>query len=200
MSVSATPPAWAEGVLRLCVRSGDFDSVSGDLLEEYRDSIVPARGQRRADFWYVKQVFGFVWRGTRLWAIAFSAAFLGRMAFDEFVRTDDFYTRSMITTVVASGLLLSAGFFAAWRSGSFVAGALAGAATAAIAAVISIAGVAILLSVWHDPQTLAAIRASGGLNEAMTLPVMAVVPAVALGTMGGVLGAIVRKLGAAAVR
>jgi hypothetical protein len=33
------PPQWAERLLRLLLKPEDRDSVSGDLLEEYRDSI-----------------------------------------------------------------------------------------------------------------------------------------------------------------
>jgi hypothetical protein len=49
------PPRWAESLLRMLLAPEDRDSVSGDLLEEYRESIVPAlRG--KADGWYVRQV------------------------------------------------------------------------------------------------------------------------------------------------
>src|SRR5215467_7782266 len=39
-----SPPTWAESLLRLLLTSKDRESVSGDLLEEYRESIVPALG------------------------------------------------------------------------------------------------------------------------------------------------------------
>jgi hypothetical protein len=57
---SPTPPAWAEGVLKIVVSPQDRLTVSGDLLEEYRERIHPARGQRAADTWYIRQVAGFV--------------------------------------------------------------------------------------------------------------------------------------------
>jgi len=80
------------------------------------------------------------------------------------------------------------------RSGSFVAGIVAGVATAVIGAVISIVGDAVLLAIWHDPGTLAAIRGSGGLSEVFTLPVMMVMPGLLLGTVGGIAGAAGRRL------
>lgn len=58
---TARPPAWAEATLRLLLKPADRESVTGDLLEEYRDSVLPERGRRRADIWYVMQVAGFVW-------------------------------------------------------------------------------------------------------------------------------------------
>ena len=45
------PPRWAESLLRMLLSSADRDSVSGDLLEEYRESVVPALGDR-ANGWY----------------------------------------------------------------------------------------------------------------------------------------------------
>ena len=52
--------------MRVLLPSGDAETVSGDLLEEYRETVVPARGRRRADAWFLKQIAGFVWRATWL--------------------------------------------------------------------------------------------------------------------------------------
>src|SRR5258708_26288851 len=59
MSVNATPPGWADVLLRACLTPRDSDSVSGDLLEQYREKVRPARGRRRANIWYMRQVLGF---------------------------------------------------------------------------------------------------------------------------------------------
>ena len=80
------------------------------------------------------------------------------------------------------------------RSGSFFAGTLAGVAATALGAVISVVGAAGLLAIWHDAGTMAAIRASGGLGEVFELPVMMVVPGAVLGTIGGVVGATIKRL------
>lgn len=52
------PPRWAESLLRSCLRPPDRDAVSGDLLEEYRDSVRPSRGRLSADVWYAKRAAG----------------------------------------------------------------------------------------------------------------------------------------------
>jgi len=54
------PPAWAEAVLRVLVAPRNRDTITGDLLEEYREVIVPARSRFGARTWYVRQVVGFV--------------------------------------------------------------------------------------------------------------------------------------------
>jgi hypothetical protein len=193
MSTSATPPRWAETLLRLVLKADEFDSVSGDLLEEYRESVYPVRGPRGADRWYVRQVFGFVSPGARLLGALFGAAFVARAALDWFVPTLDFHTRATVSTWLGIGIMLVTGSWAAWRCGSVVAGTLAGVATAVVGAVVSIVGAAALLAIWHDPQTLAAIRGSGGLGEVFTLPVTMVIPGFLLGTLGGIAGAAGRK-------
>jgi hypothetical protein len=192
--MNATPPRWAEALLRVFLKPGDFDSVSGDLLEEYRDSIHPVRGQRKADAWYVTQVLGFVSRGARVWAALFGAAFVTRTAFDWLAPPLDFHTRSTVSTALGIAILVAAGLWASWRSGSFVAGTVAGIATTAIGAVISVMGAASLLAIRHDPQTMAAIRGSGGLSEVFELPLLMVLPGVVLGTIGGVVGATIKRL------
>jgi hypothetical protein len=42
------------------VKKRERESVSGDLLEEYREVILPARGRWRANLWYLKQALSFV--------------------------------------------------------------------------------------------------------------------------------------------
>ena len=194
MPVTADPPRWAETLLRAFLKPGDFESVSGDLLEQYRDSIYPARGQRRADLWYVSQVFTFVSPGARLFAVLFSAQFLARTALDWFLPPADFHARSTTSTALGVGILLVAGFWAAWRSDSFRAAAIAGVLTASLASVTSIAGTAVMLAFWHGPQTLTAIRSSGGLEEVFSSPLMMLLPGLFLGASGGVVATALRRL------
>jgi hypothetical protein len=189
MSTDAVPPVWAETILRAVLKRSDFDSVSGDLIEEYRDTVYPARGRAAADRWYVAQVFGFVMRNVGLWGALFGGAFLARTALDWFVPTQDFSVRSAISSYVGMSLLLLTGFWSAWRSGSFVAGTLSATFAAIIGALVSVVGAAAMLAVFHDQQTLAAIEGSGGLAEVLSLPIMMIVPGLILGTLGGALGA-----------
>jgi len=170
------------------------DNVSGDLLEEYRTTIVPARGPSAADRWYRRQVAGFVWRATWPWALLFSGAFVVRQAFDFFVPTHDFYFRSLLTTYTAVALLAATSLWSAWRSGSFVAGVLVTVVMTQIAAVLSVLGVSLLLAIWHDSATMKAAADSGGVAEAYVLPFMAVIPALIVGTVAGAIGSVSRRL------
>ncbi len=126
-----------------------------------------------------------------------AAAFVTRTALDWLAPPVEFHARSTVSTALSVGLLLSAGLWASLRSGSFFAGTLAGIAATALAAMISVIGAAGLLAIWHDAGTMTAIRASGGLGEVFELPVMMVVPGAVLGTIGGVVGTTIRRLGSA---
>ena len=51
---------WGDFVLRLLVRRRDRETISGDLLEEYREHVRPTRGPWAARLWYVRQVVSFM--------------------------------------------------------------------------------------------------------------------------------------------
>lgn len=194
MIASATPPVWAEPALQAFLTERDFESVSGDLLEEYRESIYAAQGPFRADLWYLSQVVGFAWRSAGVWASVFALAFLARTAMDWHMPTAEFQTRSTVSTLVGLGIFLASGFWAGSRSGSSAAGSIIGGAIAAFALPIQLVGAALLLALWHDPSVIAAIRNSGGLEEVFTLPLVTILPGVLFGAIGGVLGVIAQRL------
>ena len=70
------PPGWAEFIVRLLLRQRDREAVTGDLLEEYRETIFPAQGRVRAGVWYLRQVLGLMthWNVPLLRAIGVAAA------------------------------------------------------------------------------------------------------------------------------
>jgi len=107
-----TPPEWAEAMLRLALKKSDREPVSGDLLEEYRDAIVQSLGRRAADAWYVRQVAGFVWRATWVWALLLSGSFVFRTAYDWLVPTTDFHVRAEWSSVVSVSSMVTLQFSA----------------------------------------------------------------------------------------
>jgi uncharacterized protein (TIGR03435 family) len=68
------PPRWAEALLRTFLSPEEAETQSGDLLEAYRDSILPGKGRRGADLWFLRQVAGYILRArgtqTRNWLLA----------------------------------------------------------------------------------------------------------------------------------
>jgi hypothetical protein len=49
------PPRWAEGVVRWLLNPRDRETITGDLLEEYREVALPTWGYPRATIWYLVQ-------------------------------------------------------------------------------------------------------------------------------------------------
>ena len=54
------PPFWAETLLRALLAPRSRDAIAGDLMEEYRESVLPAVGTLRAQIWYIRQVLSFL--------------------------------------------------------------------------------------------------------------------------------------------
>jgi len=54
-------PIWAEYLLYLLLPKSDRDAIAGDLIEEFRSTMVPKFGSTAARVWFVKQVFSSLW-------------------------------------------------------------------------------------------------------------------------------------------
>jgi hypothetical protein len=187
--INARPPRWAEALLCLLLKPKDRESVSGDLLEEYRDAVVPALGSAAGDRWYVRQVGWFLLRASWGWGALLGAALIIRYLFDTLIPPTDYRMRAATLTYTIFGACLTAGFMAAWRTRSIRAGALTSFSAATIGALLSIAGTTVMLAIWHDPETLEAWRSSGGLEEAfIDVPLNLVAIGMVLGVAGALLG------------
>jgi hypothetical protein len=194
--LSVRPPEWAEGLLHMVLRRADRESVSGDLLEEYRAAIVPARGECAGDAWYVRQVSWYVWRATWFWALLFGGQFVARGVYDWTVPTHDFHVRAAFSTQFGVVTLLVLALWASWRSGSFAAGPVLAALTSQMAAVFSVSASLLALALLRDSagHLDRAIAESGGIEEMYGLPFMMIIPALIIGTVGGAIGSVSRRM------
>jgi hypothetical protein len=196
---TALPPRWAEALLRMLLPPEERDSISGDLLEEYRESIVPALGGK-ADGWYVRQVAGYVLRKAWTWGALVGAILVTRGLFDMFAPVR--YTpgvvhpRSAIMSWALIGTFAFASGWQAWRSGHLRSGVLVAFATAAFGGALGAAGTLACLAIWHDPETLEAVQSSGGLAEALWGVPLLLVP---IGLITGIAGAMAGRLANAIV-
>ncbi len=193
-SSTALPPRWAESLLRMLLPAEDRDSVSGDLLEEYRESVLPALGPR-ARGWYVRQVAGYVLRKAWMWGAFVAAVLVTRYLFDTLAPVR--YTPGVVhprSAIMSYGLIATfalASGWQAWRSGHLASGVVVAFATAAIGGALSAAGTVACLAIWHDPETLMAVQSSGGLSEALWGVPFLLVP---IGLITGATGAIAGRL------
>jgi hypothetical protein len=185
---NARPPRWAESLLRLLLKPEDRESVSGDLLEEYRETIVPTLGSA-ADRWYVRQVASFLLRASWIWGGILGAALVIRYLLDTLAPPTDYFLRATILTYAIMGACLLTGFSTAWRGQSMTAGIVISFSAATIGALLSVVGTGVMLAIWHDPATLDAWRRSGGLEEAfIDVPLKLVGIGVTLGFGGALFG------------
>jgi hypothetical protein len=188
------PPRWAESLLRLLLSPADRDSVSGDLLEEYRETIVPALGHQ-ADTWYIRQVAGYVLRKVWIGGALVGAILVTRYLFDSLSPVH--YTRGVIhlrSAIMSDALMATfafGSFWRAWRSGHIRSGVLVALAAAVLGGVLSSAGNLVCLAIWHDPVTMWAIQNSGGLDEALWFVPLLLIP---IGLITGTGGAIAGRL------
>jgi hypothetical protein len=179
------PPAWAESVLRLFLTSEHRDSVSGDLLEEYRERVQAGGDRAAADRWYLREVGGFFWRATWAWGAVLALLALGRFALDVFVPPASFHVRSSVTTYSYVATFMAIGFHAVWRGRSFE-DAVPAVLGAQIMAMLMIwAASLVILGIRHGPQTLTAIELGRGIGRGFALLLVLSGPAILFAGLGG---------------
>jgi hypothetical protein len=115
------PPAAAEMLLRALLTPASAETMTGDLLEEYRDRRVPALGRLRADFWYVRQVIGVFLRAYGWFAAALILWMVAHDLFNTFRDASgasylDGLPASSLGPVVGIGVLLAAAAYGSWRT------------------------------------------------------------------------------------
>jgi hypothetical protein len=134
------------------------------------------------------------WLAVLGWGVLLASAVIGRESLDWLLApTDDFYARSVVSTAIAAAIFAAAGGWAAWRSGSIVTSIAAGMAVGGVSAIIVIGVSVTMLAIWHDPHTMAMIRASGGIGEVFLLPTLVIVPGTVCALAGGVIGRLARQ-------
>ena len=193
----ATPPSWAEEVLRILLPPRDRDSVRGDLIEEYRERIEASREKAAADLWYLRQVADFAYRSVGFWAFAFAVLFVGRGVVDGLVTTDDFTVRAGISTVLTATAWVCCGATVAWRTGLIRSGALAGIVAATVAPLMTGSLNVLFYSsvmLTGSDQIFVNVARAGGIGEAFTLPFFIMGPGMVLAAIGGVLGGTARRV------
>ena len=181
---------WTTGVLSLVLPPDEAETVSGDLIEEYRDTILPAAGGWRAGLWLAGQVAGFVWRTLFAWSVLVAAFMAGRFALDTFAPPQNYGPRSFFTTWSAILLYLAAGAWAARRTGQARSGAVVATAAHLAGHAMSVAVTAVLFVgvIRYEPARRILFEQTGGWGEQWFLPLILAPIACLLGALGGVWG------------
>jgi hypothetical protein len=127
------PPAAAQTLLGLVLPADARETVSGDLLEEYRDARIPGLGRRRADLWYWQQVGGIWLRAYWRLVVPLVLLFVVHDLLNTFRAPSGasyidglpMLARLPISPFAALGFFVLAGAYGSWRTerweGGFVA-------------------------------------------------------------------------------
>jgi len=194
MSTDKRPPHWAETILRLLLDVRRQEDVTGDLLEEYRESIVPALGSR-ADSWYLRQVAWHVARHVMLPAALIALILIVRDLFDTLDPVHYvpgvIHPRSSLMSWALIVTFACAAGRTTWLTSRIRSGVLVAFASAVLGGICSAVGAGVLLAIWHDPATLHAWETSGGLDEALWGVPLLLIP---IGGVTGAAGALLTKL------
>lgn len=200
--MNQTPPHWAESWLRLLLPARDREAVSGDLLEEYRDTVRPARGGLRADAWYIAQVCGFAWRSSRgVAALLLLLFFSGPLVFNLIAPAvfrpganwDGMVWLVPLAVLVPPSVgLLGAGAWASWRASSFWAGAAVGFFASLVVTKVLLGGFLVGLLLWQ-PQLLKIGMSWESLRDLTLILVSTTSAGTAIATLGGLAGTLARR-------
>src|SRR5260221_3554259 len=126
MVQEANPPRWAESILGLLLKPADRETVSGDLLEEYRDTKRPALGRPRADAWYIRHVLGYFWRSVWPCVVPLALMFATHDLYNSFLNTGS-ATNALLERVFTGAALTAwglVGIYGGRRPGGVSGGAL----------------------------------------------------------------------------
>jgi hypothetical protein len=191
---SPVPPLWARSLLSSLLPRMTEESVSGDLLEQYRETVFPGRGQSSANAWYLRQVASFLWRATWMFVAFTAAALILRTLADTFappgLAPHGYQLRSSLSTYAAVGTFLFAGLYAGYRTGQSRAGMLTAFVASAVGHAIGLTFDIVLFYavIQHDPDKLNLFYATGGWGEELAFPVIIPIIATMLGLLGGTCG------------
>jgi hypothetical protein len=184
------PPRWAGALLSWLLPPDEAETVVGDLVEEYRETVLPARGQQQADVWFIWQVAGFVWRAPIVWGFVIAMFISGRFLLDTFAPPASYFQRSFFTTWSSILIYLLAGAWAARRTGRALTGTLLALTAHAIGWSLSVAITAVLFVgvIRNDPRMLSLFHETGGWGEQWLLSLMLLPFVLVLGSLGGLCG------------
>ncbi|HTL43488.1 MAG TPA: permease prefix domain 2-containing transporter [Vicinamibacterales bacterium] len=172
------PPRWAQVFLRTVLRPSDIDSVTGDLIEEYREAKYPSLGRLGADAWYVRQALSIVWRVV--WPFVVATVALRLLSFPLPRGWNPSVVPAPGVSLLDAFIFLRAGYFGARRTGRLVSGVV-------IASLTSVVGFPIffIYAAMRDPSLLRApVEKPFIAMIVLTLLVIAAGFGMALGTLG----------------
>ena len=177
-----SPPRWAESTLKSLLRPSDRESISGDLLEEYREVRRPQLGAIRANAWYVKQMLSVLWR--LLWPCLFVLTALTLLSLKIKALWYGSLVQAPLVSLADALIYVWGGYYASRRTGLIRTGIIVAGATSLIAFTILFTSLAIL-----NPSLLVAPFTKPFIVFILSVMLLlALSVGIVAGTVGGVFG------------
>jgi len=111
------PPPWAAWLLDALVPRRYHETLAGDVLERYRDQILPAQGRTRADRWFLARVAEWAWTESRLACLIVVLSFVFGDGLYAELPESGATARAWLHATAPVGALGALGVRAGWRSG-----------------------------------------------------------------------------------
>jgi hypothetical protein len=173
------------------LRADEAETETGDLLEAYRDSIYPNRGRRRANFWYVRQVAGYVLRASAGWGAIFAVVW-GIGPFRMLLAQNPWYRGDVEPKAIAAMVFLLAAR-RTWRTERIQSGVLMAIGIAAVGSPIWIGFTMFQAAMWDASMTaVQSLRHNFDWAPFVMIPLLAETFAIALGLAGATTAKLVR--------
>jgi hypothetical protein len=129
------------------------------------------------------------------WGLLIGSALIVRYVIDTLAPVADYSFRASILSYALIPPFMIAATRWGWRSGNLSSAVLVAVTAGIVGGLVSLVGAGILLVTRHDPATLQAWRAAGGLDETfITIPFDLFCIGIILGTAGGVCGKYARLI------
>jgi hypothetical protein len=129
----SNPPAVPQALLHLLLAVDARETVSGDLLEEYREARLPALGRPRANLWYWRQVGGIWLRAYWWFVVPVVLLLLVHDIFNTFRASSGASyldglpasALALVSAVVGAGVFGLVGAYGSWRTQRWAGGLVA---------------------------------------------------------------------------
>jgi hypothetical protein len=187
----AGPPPWAVWLLRALVPRRHRDVLVGDVLDRYREQILPAQGRTRANRWFLARVGEWAWSESRPagLVVVLSYLFANGLSFD--LPDRGATLRAWLNATVPLCALAALGGRAGWRTGAWAA-VITGVLASSIGTAVLLALTTVTLA-YALPQLMKIGMSWESLRDLSSILLTATLTGTGVSAVGGFVGDRVRR-------
>jgi hypothetical protein len=185
------PPPWAVWLLTTLVPRRHRDVLVNDVIDRYRDQILPAQGRTRANRWLLAHIGEWAWNESRGagFVVVLSYLVADGISFD--LPDRGATVRAWLDATLPAGLLGALGVRAGWRTGAgaaIITGFLASSIGTAVFLALTTAALSYAL-----PQLMKIGMSWESLRDLTSILLTATLTGTGVSAVGGFVGDRVRR-------